>query len=100
MKREDAAVEVALWLEQQQRVGLLAAECPADLPPDVPWLCMDSDPDLQARHLYGKLREADARGLDVIVVVPPEGSGLALAVRDRLYRSAGLGDLLDGAAEQ
>lgn len=99
-KREDAAEELALWLGQQQRVGLLAAEWPAELSSDVAWLRMDNDPDLQARHLYRKLREADAQGLDVVVVVPPEGSGLALAVRDRLYRSAGLGDLLDGAAER
>lgn len=100
VKREDAAEELALWQRQQQRVGLLAVEWPADLSSDVSWLRMDNDLDLQARHLYGRLREADARGLDVVVVVPPEGSGLALAVRDRLYRSAGLGDLLDGMAEQ
>ena len=100
VKRVDVAEEVALWQRQQQRVGLLAVQWPADLSSDVSWLRMDNDLDLQARHLYGRLREADARGLDVVVVVPPEGSGLALAVRDRLYRSAGLGDLLDGMAEQ
>lgn len=97
--REDAVDEIARWQGQQKKVGLLAAEWPAGLSSDVPWLRMDGELDLQARHLYGRLREADTRGLEVVVVVPPEGSGQAVAVRDRLYRSAGLGDLLDDPAE-
>jgi L-threonylcarbamoyladenylate synthase len=42
-----------------------------------------------AHDLYRLLREADARGADAILVVPPAGDGIALAVRDRLARAAG-----------
>ena len=41
-----------------------------------------------ARHLYGWLRDADDRGLDVLVAVAPAGDGLGLAVRDRLSKAA------------
>lgn len=50
------------------------------------------DPDVVARQLYARLRDADARGIDVLLVVLPEGTaGLAEAVRDRLRRAAGMG---------
>ena len=41
-----------------------------------------------ARILYSALREADARGLLEVVVVQPIGSGIAVAIRDRLTRAA------------
>jgi len=41
-----------------------------------------------ARILYAVLREADKRGINRIVVIPPEGNGLAIAIRDRLARAA------------
>ena len=41
-----------------------------------------------ARDLYRLLREADAAGAGVILVVPPAGDGIAVAVRDRLTRAA------------
>ncbi|MFZ5894545.1 MAG: L-threonylcarbamoyladenylate synthase [Myxococcota bacterium] len=41
-----------------------------------------------AHSLYASLRELDAAGSDVIVVVPPTGAGLGLAVLDRLTRAA------------
>ena len=41
-----------------------------------------------ARHLYGWLRDADDRGLDVLVAVAPAGEGVGLAVRDRLSKAA------------
>ncbi len=41
-----------------------------------------------AQHLYTALREGDNQGLQQIVVVQPEGSGIAVAVRDRLSRAA------------
>ncbi len=44
-----------------------------------------------AHDLYRLLREADAAGADAIVVVPPEGEGIAVAVRDRLRRAATAG---------
>ena len=47
-----------------------------------------ADPADFARVLYARLREADARGVDVILAVPPASSGLGLAVLDRLTRAA------------
>ncbi len=47
-----------------------------------------AEPTEFARRLYAMLREADARGADVALVVPPPESGLGIAVRDRLRRAA------------
>ncbi len=41
-----------------------------------------------ARQLYAALREADAQGIDQVVVIQPEGSDIAIAIRDRLGRAA------------
>jgi len=41
-----------------------------------------------ARQLYAALREADAQGIDQVVVIQPEGEGIAIAIRDRLKRAA------------
>jgi L-threonylcarbamoyladenylate synthase len=41
-----------------------------------------------ARQLYAALREADAQGIDQVVVIQPEGADIAIAIRDRLGRAA------------
>lgn len=41
-----------------------------------------------ARVLYAALREGDEQGLKKIAVLPPEGDGLAIAIRDRLQRAS------------
>jgi L-threonylcarbamoyladenylate synthase len=41
-----------------------------------------------ARILYGSLRAADDLGLTDVVVFQPQGAGIAIAIRDRLRRSA------------
>lgn len=41
-----------------------------------------------ARQLYGALREADAQGIDQVIVIQPEGEDIAIAIRDRLKRAA------------
>jgi L-threonylcarbamoyladenylate synthase len=41
-----------------------------------------------ARCLYAALRSGDAQGIRTIVVIPPEGDGLAIAIRDRLMRAS------------
>ena len=41
-----------------------------------------------ARTLFAAFREADKRGIERIVVIPPEGDGIAIAIRDRLTRAA------------
>ncbi len=38
---------------------------------------------------YRMLRDADARGLDRVIAVVPDPSGLGAAVADRLRRAAG-----------
>ena len=42
-----------------------------------------------AGDLYTSLRKADELALPSVVVIPPEGEGLAEAIRDRIYRAAG-----------
>jgi len=44
-----------------------------------------------ARSLYSALRDGDTQGITVIHIVPPEGEGLALAIRDRINRAASQG---------
>ena len=41
-----------------------------------------------AKMLYEAFRLADLKGLSNIVVLPPEGKGFAIAIRDRLNKSA------------
>ncbi len=41
-----------------------------------------------ARLLYSALRAADAKGLSEVVVTQPIGTGIAIAIRDRLARAA------------
>jgi L-threonylcarbamoyladenylate synthase len=47
----------------------------------------DSDEDF-ARVLYLALRAADEQGLREVVVIQPNGNGIAVAIRDRLRRAA------------
>lgn len=41
-----------------------------------------------ARQLYAALREADAQGIDQVIVIQPDGGDIAIAIRDRLGRAA------------
>ena len=59
-----------------------------DTPPGVIRLASPTSINDYARILYSALREADARGISVIRVMPPDGQGLAIAIRDRLTRAA------------
>jgi L-threonylcarbamoyladenylate synthase len=83
------------------RVGLLAmhtAPAPRANATDASVTMLDAPADAQeyAHVLYARLREADARGLDVLVVVPPPPLGVGAAVVDRLQRAA----TVDGDAER
>ena len=40
------------------------------------------------RELYSALRNGDSQGIRVISVIPPEGEGLASAIRDRIMRAS------------
>ena len=41
-----------------------------------------------ARILYSAMREADNKNLNRIVIVPPEGNGIEVAIRDRINRAS------------
>ena len=41
-----------------------------------------------ARTLYSALRDGDTQGLQTINITPPQGDGLAVAIRDRINRAA------------
>ncbi|MBM3659894.1 MAG: threonylcarbamoyl-AMP synthase [Actinobacteria bacterium] len=72
-------------------VGLLALDAPGGLPAGVRVLAAPADVGEYARVLYTRLREADALGLDDLLVIPPPPTGLGAAVADRLGRAAAAG---------
>ena len=41
-----------------------------------------------ARVMYAALRNADARGIEKVVAITPDGDGIAIAIRDRLERAS------------
>jgi L-threonylcarbamoyladenylate synthase len=88
----DGARTAHEWRANGARVGLLSAQRPDALDAGIEWLAMPADVRLQARDLYQRLRDADRLGLDVVVAVLPEDTGVGHALRDRLRRAAGLGD--------
>ena len=67
--------------------GLLATADVAT-PPGAVRLSAPRDAAEYAQVLYAALREADTLGLERVVAVPPNGDGIAAAVRDRLARAA------------
>lgn len=71
-----------------QRVGVLAMHGHEPLPEGIVDLDLGREPATSARLLYGRLREADRLGLDLVLAIPPEESGLGAAVVDRLRRAA------------
>jgi L-threonylcarbamoyladenylate synthase len=78
-----------------RRVGLLAMKPPdRELPDDLVLLASPCDVDEYARVLYARLREADERALDVLLVVLPgpagnrDTDGLEAAIADRVCRAS------------
>lgn len=69
------------------RVGLIALSS-VPTPRDIVRLCTPNTVEEYASSLYRALREADALELSFVIAVPPDGSGLAEAIRDRLHRAA------------
>lgn len=57
-------------------------------PPGVIRLASPRDDDEFARILYSALRKADTQGLTEVVVLQPIGTGIAVAIRDRLRRAS------------
>lgn len=58
-----------------------------ETPPEHIRLASPQTVDEYARILYAALRDADNRGLDQVVLVPPVGAGLALAICDRIEKA-------------
>ena len=58
------------------------------LPAGVEALAPPVSPVAYAQCLYQRLREADRRGVDVLLAVPPPETGVGTAVADRLRRAA------------
>ena len=85
--------QVEACLARGLRTVLLAATPPAQAHPRLDWLDAGQAPALRMQRLYALLREADARGADVIVAELPDGDGPAEALRDRLLRAAGQGSV-------
>ena len=73
-------------LADDRREAETLAQAAGDLRVDV--LDRADDPPQMAERLYDDLRHADSCGLDVLVVVLPEATGLGLAIRDRLTKAA------------
>jgi L-threonylcarbamoyladenylate synthase len=80
-------------LARGERVGLLAIAPPTGLPAGLTVLPPPGDAAEYARVLYARLREADERELDVLLVVAPPSEGIGAAVTDRLTRAAASGRL-------
>jgi L-threonylcarbamoyladenylate synthase len=84
-----ASIRTAAALGDGARVGVIALELPARLDARVEVVGNPTDADAYAHSLYRYLRDADARALDIVFVVPPPAIGLGAAVADRLRRAAG-----------
>ena len=70
------------------RVGVLAPPPLPVLPVEVERLDTPGPVDQLAHELYTLLRDADRRGVDVLLAVAPARRGLGAAVADRLTRAA------------
>jgi L-threonylcarbamoyladenylate synthase len=78
-------------LAEGRRVGVLAPRRIERLPEGVDALPPAGGAAAYAKSLYQRLREADRRGLDVLLAVPPPERGIGAAVADRLRRAAAAG---------
>ena len=77
---------VACARARGERVGVIGATVDDD---EVAELGVPRDGDEYAHDLYAMLRDADARGLDRVIAVLPDPTGLGAAVTDRLRRASG-----------
>ena len=81
------AATVLLDIAPQPGDGFIAlAEIPT--PAGVVRLAEPKSADQFAYLLYAALREADTKELKRVVVTQPQGSGISIAIRDRLKRAA------------
>jgi L-threonylcarbamoyladenylate synthase len=88
---EAVATRAAELLAGGERVGVLAPRRIDGLPAGLDALPPAGGAAAYAQCLYQRLREADRRGLDVLLAVPPPETGIGAAVVDRLRRAASTG---------
>jgi L-threonylcarbamoyladenylate synthase len=83
------APKAKVFLDQQpvEGSGFIAFET-VNTPDGVIRLAAPESVEEYARVLYSALREGDHQNLDSIYITQPTGDGLAIAIRDRLSRSA------------
>jgi L-threonylcarbamoyladenylate synthase len=93
VERTEVGDRAASMVAAGQRVAVLAAGALPPVPEGVTVLGAPRDVDEYARVLYARLREADRLGVDVVLAVPPPDAGVGAAVRDRLRRAAGRGNV-------
>lgn len=89
--RHELTERATALLAVGERVAVLAPGPIPAFPADVLVLDAPAGADEYARVLYARLREADRRGVDVLLAVPPSDTGVGVAVGDRLRRAAGRG---------
>jgi L-threonylcarbamoyladenylate synthase len=89
--RQELTERATALLAAGERVAVLAPGPIPAFPADVLVLDVPAGADEYARVLYARLREADRRGVDVLLAVPPPDTGVGVAVGDRLRRAAGRG---------
>jgi L-threonylcarbamoyladenylate synthase len=85
--QDEVAASAVRQFASGAEVGILAMHPPTDLPAEIVVLVSPADIDDYARVLYARLREADARGITHLYVVPPPEVGLGAAITDRLHRA-------------
>ena len=79
--------QVILDIEPQPGDGFIAlSHC--ETPEGVHRLASPKSADEFARQMYAALRSADTQKLARVVVQQPDGSGIAIAIRDRLQRAS------------
>ena len=78
---------VLLDIEPQPGDGFIALSH-FETPEGVKRLASPKNDEEFARHMYAALRSADTQKLARVVVKQPEGSGIAIAIRDRLQRAS------------
>jgi L-threonylcarbamoyladenylate synthase len=88
---DEVVARAETLLAEGHRVGLLAPSPVPGLPDGLDALPPAGGALAYAQVLYQRLREADRRGLDVLLAVPPPDQGIGAAVADRLRRAAAAG---------
>ena len=81
------------WQDRSSRIGVLTPKVPQNADANLTWLELGEESETQAQRLYASLRQADHLGLEVLLTLMPPNAGLGTALRDRLKRAAGLGNL-------